>query len=164
MPQLLPLPQRNESLRGCPILMPVIFVLFAYPLEVHGKRWIPIGKAWRCADARILRHQIPIRCQPCYWHNCQQTELSSFCLKTAILMPDVILERNGIARANTEITRGPVVEHDWSRLRSGDRGRGRRGDRSKWQRSSHLPVPLSPRRVFAPSQLLKVLVIQRGYQ
>src|SRR6185503_13317012 len=94
------------------MLVPVVLVLFPYPLEVDWKWWIPISQMFRAGDPRILRHQIFVRSQALDGYHGREAKAGGFGFKLSSFMPNVVVERNRIANPRAKLTSRPLVENN----------------------------------------------------
>ncbi len=97
LPEALAILERDEGFRRRAILVPIVFILFAHPAEVDGKRRIPVRKVLRRSDARILGNEIAISGESLNRCRAGKLKISSTCFEATVFIPDVVLERDFVA-------------------------------------------------------------------
>ena len=109
--------------------MPVVLVLFANSFEVNGKRRVPIGKILGAGDAGILRHQILVGGQTVDGRDRSKLKVGRSGFEMTTFVPNIVLERNGVAFGDSKVVSRPFVQDDGRRrTRHGNTGKQRRGD------------------------------------
>ena len=119
------------------MFVPVRFVHRTDPLQVHGKRRIPIVQRRRIADAGIHRRQIAT--PRLDRHDASHSEGGRARHQLPRLLPDVELHRQRVTRLRAKLARGPGVQHDRFVRRLNARG-DRRDVEGRHQRIRDLAI------------------------
>ena len=129
MPELLALGEADGGLGRGAIVVPVFFILGADFIEVEGEGRVPVAEADGVGDAGVLGRHLTVA-EHFAGLDGVEGEGIGCGEEPAFLLPEIVVERDGIADVDLQLGGGPIVDDDGAFgdvLAGGDKGVGDAG-------------------------------------